>query len=62
MQAGPLRSALRAVFTPLGRMALTNYLTATLIVLAVSFLIGGRPREWTSTTVILIAASILVIQ
>lgn len=30
----PLRPALRAVFAPLGRMALTNYLTATLLVLA----------------------------
>ncbi|WP_433512871.1 DUF418 domain-containing protein [Nonomuraea sp. CA-143628] len=58
----PLRSALQTVFTPLGRMALTNYLTATLIVLAAGHLIGGRPREWPSTTVILIAASILVIQ
>nr|BFE84421.1 hypothetical protein GCM10020093_070220 [Planobispora longispora] len=32
----PLRPALRAVFAPLGRMALTNYLTATVLVLAVS--------------------------
>ncbi|MGA5757892.1 DUF418 domain-containing protein [Nonomuraea bangladeshensis] len=58
----PLRPALRAVFAPLGRMALTNYLTATLLVLAGGHLIGGRPGDWPSTTVILIAAPILTVQ
>ncbi|MFF4614752.1 DUF418 domain-containing protein [Nonomuraea jabiensis] len=36
----PLRPALSAVFAPLGRMALTNYLTATLLVLAASHVLG----------------------
>jgi uncharacterized membrane protein YeiB len=36
----PLRSVLVAVFAPLGRMALTNYLTATLLVLAAAHLLG----------------------
>lgn len=36
----PLRSAFGAVFSPLGRMALTNYLGATLILLTVRPLIG----------------------
>ncbi|MGP3936921.1 DUF418 domain-containing protein [Nonomuraea sp. KM88] len=36
----PLRPVLRAVFAPLGRMALTNYLTATLLVLAASRILG----------------------
>ncbi|MGP3965797.1 DUF418 domain-containing protein [Nonomuraea sp. 3N208] len=36
----PLRPALQAVFAPLGRMALTNYLTATLLVLAASHILG----------------------
>ncbi|SEU11914.1 DUF418 domain-containing protein [Nonomuraea wenchangensis] len=47
---------------PLGRMALTNYLTATLLVLAAGHLIGGRPGEWSSTTVVLIAAFVLTAQ
>ncbi|MGW0201894.1 DUF418 domain-containing protein [Nonomuraea sp. NPDC003201] len=58
----PLRSLLHTVFTPLGRMALTNYLTATLLVLAAAPLIGGRPQEWASTTVITIGAAILIAQ
>ncbi|WP_431908725.1 DUF418 domain-containing protein [Nonomuraea jabiensis] len=36
----PLRPALSAVFAPLGRMALTNYLTATLLVLAAGHVLG----------------------
>ncbi|GAA3677555.1 hypothetical protein GCM10022224_047090 [Nonomuraea antimicrobica] len=36
----PLRAVLRAVFAPLGRMALTNYLTATLLVLVASRVLG----------------------
>lgn len=40
----PLRPALRAIFAPLGRMALTNYLTATLLVLAAAHpRPAGRP-------------------
>ncbi|WP_431894808.1 DUF418 domain-containing protein [Nonomuraea sp. bgisy101] len=58
----PLRPALRAVFAPLGRMALTNYLTATILVLAVGRVLGGRPDGWSSTTVLLIAAAVLTVQ
>ncbi|MFG6197965.1 DUF418 domain-containing protein [Nonomuraea sp. JJY05] len=36
----PLRPALSAVFAPLGRMALTNYLTATLLVLVAARILG----------------------
>lgn len=36
----PLRPALQFVFAPLGRMALTNYLTATLLVLAAGRVLG----------------------
>ncbi|MEV4171931.1 DUF418 domain-containing protein [Nonomuraea sp. NPDC049709] len=55
----PLRPALQAVFAPLGRMALTNYLTATVLVLLVSRLIGTPPETWSTVTVLLIAGGIL---
>ncbi|GAA5086153.1 putative membrane protein YeiB [Thermocatellispora tengchongensis] len=58
----PLRTALHALFTPLGRMALTNYLSATVAVLLISRLIGGAPHEWPSATVFLIAGAILAVQ
>lgn len=58
----PLRPALQAVFTPLGRMALTNYLSATVIVLVVARAAGGSPDHWSSTTVLLIAGAVLVAQ
>ncbi|MFC5830675.1 DUF418 domain-containing protein [Nonomuraea insulae] len=57
-----LRRLLHRVFTPLGRLALTNYLTATLLVLAIAPVIGGRPQQWASATVIAIAAAILIVQ
>ncbi|MER5643418.1 DUF418 domain-containing protein [Streptosporangium sp. NPDC002524] len=58
----PLRTALRNIFEPLGRMALTNYLSATLLVLLTARLAGGSPDGWTSATVLLIAGAILVPQ
>ncbi|MEU7891578.1 DUF418 domain-containing protein [Nonomuraea sp. NPDC049152] len=58
----PLRTALRAVFAPLGQMALTNYLTATILVLAVGRVLGSPPESWSLTTVCLIAGAILAIQ
>ncbi|WP_155349010.1 DUF418 domain-containing protein [Acrocarpospora pleiomorpha] len=58
----PLRSLLQAIFAPLGKMALTNYLTATILVLAISPIIGGLPNTWPSTTIVLIAGAILTIQ
>ncbi|MFC5822698.1 DUF418 domain-containing protein [Nonomuraea insulae] len=52
--AGP---ALHWAFAPLGRMALTNYLSATVIVLVMSRLFGGVPEN-----VLPMAAGILVAQ
>ncbi|MEU0572293.1 DUF418 domain-containing protein [Nonomuraea sp. NPDC005983] len=58
----PLRWALQAAFAPLGRMALTNYLTATVLVLLVSRVLGGSSDGWSVTTVFLIAGPILGVQ
>lgn len=58
----PLRPALLAIFTPLGRMALTHYLSATVLVLAASRLIGGSPHAWSSPTILLLAGTILTLQ
>ncbi|WP_084370339.1 DUF418 domain-containing protein [Microbispora sp. ATCC PTA-5024] len=58
----PVRPLLRAVFAPLGRMALTNYLTATVLVLAVARVIGGVPQNWPVSTVLAIAGAILAVQ
>ncbi|MEV6984444.1 DUF418 domain-containing protein [Sphaerisporangium sp. NPDC051017] len=58
----PLRPVLQGVFAPLGRMALTNYLSATVLVLVTARLIGGSPDGWSDAMVLLIAAAILVPQ
>ena len=58
----PLRPALQAIFAPLGRMALTNYLSATILVLAVQRVIGGSPDDWSLTMVLGIAGAILCTQ
>jgi len=55
--AGPLTS----VFRPLGRMALTNYLTATALVLTISGAVGGSDR-WPVGAVVTVAAAILLVQ
>ncbi|MFI6739352.1 DUF418 domain-containing protein [Nonomuraea sp. NPDC050451] len=55
----PLRPVLQALFAPLGRMALTNYLSATVLVLAISRFVAGPPETWPVTTVLLIAGAIL---
>lgn len=62
MLRSPARRVVVAVFAPLGRMALTNYLTATVLVLAVSPVIGGAPEAWTTGTVLLVPATILTVQ
>ncbi|MFI6291251.1 DUF418 domain-containing protein [Nonomuraea sp. NPDC050790] len=59
--ATPLRTVLRFVFAPLGRMALTNYLTATLLVLAAGPLLG-LPIGQSLTTAYWTAAAILAAQ
>ncbi|MGS2641060.1 DUF418 domain-containing protein [Streptosporangium sp. LJ11] len=58
----PLRPALQMIFTPLGRMALTNYLSATILVLVAARLIGDSPDGWSSATVLLVAGAVLVPQ
>ncbi|MDG4791360.1 DUF418 domain-containing protein [Micromonospora sp. WMMD1102] len=58
----PLYPVLRAVFQPLGRMALTNYLTASLLVRVAASGIDGPPHRWSSTTVLLVAAGVLALQ
>jgi uncharacterized membrane protein YeiB len=57
----PLRPVLQAVFAPLGRMALTNYLTATLLVLAAAHILG-LPIGRSSTVAHLAAGAVLVVQ
>ncbi|WP_433132446.1 DUF418 domain-containing protein [Micromonospora sp. CA-240977] len=56
-----LAAALTAVFRPLGRMALTNYLTATVLVLVISGVIGGSDR-WSTGAVIAVALAVLLPQ
>lgn len=58
----PLRPVLVALFAPLGRMALTNYLTATVLVLVIGRPLGGRPETWSAGVVLGIAGGILAIQ
>jgi uncharacterized protein len=57
----PLRAVLHALFAPLGRMALTNYLTASLLVLAVAHL-HGRPQDWTQPVLLAVVIGVLAAQ
>ncbi|HEY3682951.1 MAG TPA: DUF418 domain-containing protein [Streptosporangiaceae bacterium] len=57
----PVRRVLRAVFAPLGRMALTNYLSASALVLTLAHL-DGRPQDWSWGTVFGIAGGVLAVQ
>ena len=57
----PLRRVLVAVFAPLGRMALTNYLSATVVMIGAGHLLGLRSS--TSWTLVLgLAAGIILAQ
>lgn len=58
----PLRGVLGAVFAPLGRMAFTNYLTATVLVLVAARVIGGDATRWPVTTFLAVACSIIALQ
>ncbi|WP_327091468.1 DUF418 domain-containing protein [Nonomuraea sp. NBC_01738] len=58
----PLGPFLRWIFAPLGRMALTNYLSATVLVLVVARFAGTPPETWPVGLVLLIAAAILSAQ
>lgn len=57
----PLRGALDALFAPLGRMALTNYIAATPVMI-----LAGHVLDWPNgtswTPVLLVAAAILAVQ
>jgi len=59
--ASPLRRVLRAVFEPLGRMALSNYVGATLLALAASSLLDLREvgELW---PILPLGAAILLVQ
>ncbi|WP_433421189.1 DUF418 domain-containing protein [Microtetraspora malaysiensis] len=57
----PVGPALSAVLEPLGRMALTNYLTATLLAVATVPVLGLRESLHWGTTMVL-ALAILVVQ
>jgi uncharacterized protein len=56
-----LGGPLTTVFRPLGRMALTNYLTATVLVLAISGVVGDADR-WPVGGVVVVAATVLCVQ
>ncbi|WP_157254077.1 DUF418 domain-containing protein [Nonomuraea typhae] len=60
--AGPLRQALERVFVPLGRMALSNYLSATVVVLVVARVVGGPPEGWGPVAVPVIAGGVVAVQ
>lgn len=57
----PIRGALAAVFAPLGRMVLTNYIGATILML-IGGLILDLPHSTSWTATVLLAAGILIIQ
>jgi uncharacterized protein len=57
----PLRPALQAVFAPFGRMALTNYLSATVLVLAATHIVG-LPIGRSVTVAYLAAGAVLTVQ
>jgi uncharacterized membrane protein YeiB len=56
-----LAKPLTTVFRPLGQMALTNYLTATVLVLAISGVVGDSDR-WPVSGVVAVAAAVLLMQ
>lgn len=59
----PLRPGLERVFAPLGKMALTNYLTATILVLLIAFgILGTPPDTWSTPVILLIAFGVLALQ
>ena len=57
----PLRGVLGAVLEPLGRMALTNYVTATLLLIPLGHL-AGLPGSSAYGAMALLAAGILLLQ
>jgi len=59
--ATPLRAALEAAFAPLGRMALTNYVGATAVIVVAGRLLD-LPHETSWTPVLALCAGILLVQ
>jgi uncharacterized membrane protein YeiB len=57
----PVRGALVAVFAPLGRMALTNYLGATVAVL-LAVAVVGHPERWSTTVVLVLFTAVIGVQ
>jgi uncharacterized protein len=57
----PLRALLHALFAPLGRMALTNYLTATVAMVVAGHLLD-LPHSTSWGTVFAVAGAVLVVQ
>ncbi|PZG45511.1 hypothetical protein C1I98_15420 [Spongiactinospora gelatinilytica] len=57
-----LRPVLSAVFAPLGRMALTNYLSATVIVKVLAPAFGGAAAGWPPERIVLFSFVVLAAQ
>jgi uncharacterized protein len=57
----PARRVLVAVFSPLGRMALTNYLGATAGVLLVVAVVG-HPERWSTKAALVVVGAVLVVE
>ncbi|NJP90418.1 DUF418 domain-containing protein [Nonomuraea sp. FMUSA5-5] len=57
----PLRAALHVLFAPLEKMALTNHLTASLLLSAVAHL-PGRPEDWPQPVLLAIVIGVLATQ
>jgi uncharacterized protein len=57
----PVRRVLTVCLTPLGRMALTNYLSATVLVVIVSQF-DAHPERWSLGTVLMISAGVLLVE
>ena len=58
---GPAR-LLQAVFAPLGRMALTNYLSATVILVLASLVFDLSAAQWNPVYAVLVAVIVLPLQ
>jgi uncharacterized protein len=62
MRNGRVASGLQRVFAPLGRMALTNYLSATIVVALASRIFELPALEWQTGYAVLVAAVVLPLQ
>lgn len=60
-QSRHVRAVLSAVFTPLGRMALTNYVTASAVLLATTLVVDLR-GAWSVWPAVLIGVAVIIVQ